>query len=172
MLGGGAAAGADHRPDDQRGRRLAAEHIAELGGLVEDLVETDAEKIAEHQLGDRPQAGDRGAGGGAHDRGFGDRRVDHPVLAERLLQPPGGTEHAAQDADVLAQQHDPLVLGHQVVEGLANRVQDGALDAALRRGYLLLATRAVNPQESEEEEAPRPRYRRSQGKRKNSRYYL
>jgi len=37
----------------------------------EDLVEADAEEIAEHEFGDRPQAGDRGAGGGAHDRALG-----------------------------------------------------------------------------------------------------
>ena len=53
MLGGGAAAGADHCADHQRRLGLAAKHVAELGRLVEDLVKADAEEIGEHQLGDR-----------------------------------------------------------------------------------------------------------------------
>src|SRR5207248_2011138 len=95
MLRGGAAASADHRADDHRRLRLAAEHVAELGGLVEDLVEADAEKIAEHQFGDGAQAGNGGAGGGAHDRRFGDRGVDDPSLAELADEALGDTEDAA-----------------------------------------------------------------------------
>ena len=56
MLRGGAEAGAVHGADDERRHRLAAEHVAELGGLVEDLVEADAHEVDEHQLGDRAQA--------------------------------------------------------------------------------------------------------------------
>jgi len=45
--------GADHRPDDDWGLGLASKHVAELGGLVEDLVEADAHEVDEHQFGDR-----------------------------------------------------------------------------------------------------------------------
>src|SRR5438067_13726258 len=95
MLRGGAAASADHRADDHRRLRLAAEHVAELGGLVEDLVEADAEKVAEHQFGDGPQPGHRRAGRGAHDRAFGDRRVDDPRFAELAEEPLRYPEHPA-----------------------------------------------------------------------------
>ena len=67
MLRGGAEAGADHAADDQRRARLAAEHVAELRGLVVDLVEADADEVDEHQFGDRPHAGERGAGRRADD---------------------------------------------------------------------------------------------------------
>ena len=36
--------------------RLAAEHVTELGGLVEDLVEANTHEIDEHQLDHRAQA--------------------------------------------------------------------------------------------------------------------
>ena len=38
------------------GVRLAAEHVAELGGLVIDLVHTDPEEVHEHQLRYGPEA--------------------------------------------------------------------------------------------------------------------
>jgi hypothetical protein len=56
MLGGGAKSSADHAANDDRRRGLASEHIAKFCGLVEDLVETHAHEIDEHQLGHRPQA--------------------------------------------------------------------------------------------------------------------
>ena len=62
--------------------RLAAEHVAELGGLVEDLVEADAHEVDEHQLGDRAQAGRGGAGRRADEGALGDRRVEHALAAE------------------------------------------------------------------------------------------
>ena len=82
MLRGRAEAGAVHRAHDQGRGRLAAEHVAELGRLVEDLVEADAEEVDEHQLGDRPQAGRRGARRRADEGALGDRRVEHPLAAE------------------------------------------------------------------------------------------
>src|SRR5271166_5316470 len=82
MLSRRTAAGADHRADDKRGLDLAAEHVSELGGLVEDLVEADAKEIREHQLGYRSQPGHGCPGGGTHDRRLGNRCVDHPSLTE------------------------------------------------------------------------------------------
>ena len=64
MLGGGVQAGADHGTDHQRGDRLAAEHVAELGGLVEDLVQAATGEVDEHQFAHRAHAAggaDRGA---------------------------------------------------------------------------------------------------------------
>ena len=161
MLRRGAAPGADHRADHQRRLRLAAEHVAELGGLVEDLVEADAEEIAEHQFGDRPQAGDRGAGGGAHDRRFGDRRVDDPRLAELAEQPLGDAEHAAigvalalaagAAGDILADHDDARVAAHLL--GAAPRsAPGGSISAASpspSRGFPRAGrSRHVNPMQA------------------------
>ncbi len=128
VLRRGAAAGADHRADDERGLGFAAEHVAELGGLVVNLVEADAEEIREHQLGDRAQPGDRGAGGSAHDRRLGDRRVDDPGLAEFTKEPLGHAEDSAIGiGDILADHDDARVAAHflsqRLVERLADRFQ-------------------------------------------------
>ena len=87
MLRGGAEAGAVHGADDHGRDRLAAEHVLELGGLVEDLVEADAHEVDEHQLGHGPQAGGGGTGGGTDEGALGDRRVEDAVAAE--LRPAG-----------------------------------------------------------------------------------
>ena len=107
----------DHRRD-----RLAAEHVLELGRLVEDLVEADAHEVDEHQLGDRAQAGGGGADGGADEAALGDRRVQHAVAAELGHQPLGDAERAAPGVllagraqaagDVLAHDDDAVVALH------------------------------------------------------------
>ena len=79
MLGRGAEAGADHGADDHRRLGLAAEHVFELGGLVEDLVEADAHEVDEHEFGDRPHAAGRGADRGADIGRFRKRRVEQPA---------------------------------------------------------------------------------------------
>ena len=134
MLGRGAASGADHRADDQRSFGLAAEHVPEFRSLIVDLVEADAEEIREHQLGDRAQTGDRGAGGGAHDRRLGDRRVDDPALAEFAEEPLRHAEHpaigvalalrAGTAGDVLADHDDARVAAHFLSERLVERLAD------------------------------------------------
>ena len=50
------------------------------------------------------------ADGEAGDGGFVQRRVEDALGAEALLQAGGGAEHAAVDADVLAQHHDGVVV--------------------------------------------------------------
>src|SRR5262249_31570949 len=111
---------------------LAAEHVTELGGLVINLVEADAEEVAEHQLGHGPEAGHGRPGGGAHDGRFGDRRVDHAGLAELAAQTLGDAQHAAtgrhagRDAgaarDVLADDHDALIALHFLAQGFVQRL--------------------------------------------------
>ena len=66
VLGGGAKAGADHGADHNRRLGLAAKHVAELGRLVEDLVEANAHEVDEHQLGNRAHAAGRSADCGAN----------------------------------------------------------------------------------------------------------
>ena len=65
--------------DDQRQRQLAVGHVPDLGHLVGDQVPADREEIAEHDLGDRPQAGHRGADRGPEDGLLADRGVTDPA---------------------------------------------------------------------------------------------
>ena len=102
-------AGALGHADHQRHGHLAAEHVADVGGVVDDLVEREQREVDRHQLDHRAQTGHRRADAHAHDRVLGDRRVADAALAELLEQALGDFECAAEHADVLAQQHHPLV---------------------------------------------------------------
>ena len=118
MLRGGAEAGAVHGADDQRRHRLAAEHVAELGRLVEDLVEADAHEVDEHQLDDRAQPGRRRARRRADEGDLGEMGVEHAVGPELRPQALGDAERAAPGVlvalgaraagDVLAHDDDAL----------------------------------------------------------------
>src|SRR5207237_10860628 len=102
--------------------------------LLEDLVEADAEEIAEHQLGDRPKTGDGGAGGGAHDSAFGDWRVDDARLTELTDQPLRDAEHPAigitlplgrgAPGDILADDDDTRVAAHLLAQRFIQRLAD------------------------------------------------
>ncbi len=95
VLGRSPQARAVHRPDDQRGFRLAAEHVAELSRLVVDRVETDPEEVDEHQLDDGAHAGDCGAGRRTEETAFRDRRVQNPRRSELGMKPLGHAQRAA-----------------------------------------------------------------------------
>ena len=119
VLRRGPEPGADHGPDGDRCFGLAAEHVAELGRLIEDLVETDAQEIHEHQLGHRPQSGSGGTHGGADEGATGDRGGDNAGAG--VL--PGGRsaggdrlagvvdpDRGAVDQDLAAVPHDRRVV--------------------------------------------------------------
>ncbi len=118
---GGAA---DHDRD-----RLAGAPVG-LRGDGDDRVEGARDEVGELQLDDGPLAHPGGADGGADEALLGDRRVEHPLLAELLDQACRHPERAAEGADVLAEQEDALVLPHRVGERGANRLEVG--DRALR----------------------------------------
>ena len=126
MLRGGAKPGAELRSDDQRRLDPAAEHVAQLGRLVHDLVEADPEEIIEHQFRHRPQPGDRGPGGRADERRLADRCVQNPVRAILSEQALGDAHHAAPGVllpagflaagNILADQHDARIARHLVID--------------------------------------------------------
>src|SRR5690606_13073646 len=97
----------------------------QLRDLTNDLVVRRVDEAVELDLTHRAVAAQRKADRGADDAGLGERRVDHPVFAEVLLQPVGDPEDAAELADVLAHQDD-LVVGlhgrpHAIGERLGQR---------------------------------------------------
>src|SRR5437773_5840426 len=85
---------ADHGANHQGTHGFAAEHIPELGRLVEDLIETDAHKINEHELDNGAQARSRRADSGADEGGLRNGGVHNPVT-ELTPQPLGYSERTA-----------------------------------------------------------------------------
>ena len=108
--------------------RQAPRHVAQLGGVVGELVQTQPEEVHEHDLGHRPQAAEGRTDGRAHDGLLGDGRVADPVGAVLGGEALGHAEDPVV-GDVLAEQHHPVV-GRQ---GLVERQGDGGADAHLHR---------------------------------------
>src|SRR3954469_6601564 len=79
---------------------------AHLGQLRHDLVEGRVDEAVELDLAHGAVATQCHADGGADDARLGQRRVDHPVLTEVLLQAVRHPEDPAELADVLAHQDD------------------------------------------------------------------
>ena len=108
-------------PDDQWHLGLAAEHVADLRRVVDDLVVRDQREVDRHHLDHRPQPEHRGADGGADDDLLGDGRVDHTLGAELVEEAVGHAIGAAELADVLADQVDGVVALHLLAERLTQR---------------------------------------------------
>ena len=154
MLTGGVDAGADLGADHDRALCLPAEHVAEFGALVEDLVHAAAEEVDEHQLGDRSQTSRGRPDGGADETRLGDRGIQDPVATELLDETlgdahrpaPGIIVHEVIDhgaaGDVLAQEDDGGILAHGDLQCLVDGLLVGH---RARRGFgdhqCLLASR-------------------------------
>ena len=91
--------------------------LAGAGGVVGELVVGGPKKTLELDLGYGAHAGHRQADGRAHDARLGQRRVHHAIAAEALEEPLGDAEHAAVEADILAEDDDAVVLLHFLGEG-------------------------------------------------------
>ena len=136
VLRGGIDPGPDHRPDHQRALGLAAEHVAQLGALVEDLVHAAAEEVDKHQLGDRAQPGRGRADCRADESGLGNRRVQDAVATELLDQALGDAHRTAPGVvvdqvidlraagDIFAHQDDARVLAHRHAHRFVDRIAD------------------------------------------------
>ena len=116
----------------------AAGAVAHAGGVAGDLFHHRIDEAFELRFGDGLHALHGHADGQAGDGGFVQRRVEHAQLAEFFLQALGGAEHAAVDADVLAQHHDDVIVGHFIGE----RLGDGFDKSDLCHGQLIRAIRA------------------------------
>jgi hypothetical protein len=106
VLGGGAGSGASGGADYHRDPSLAAEHVPDLGRLVDELVHAVGYKVRELQLGYRAHPHERRTRAQPDVAGLGDGRVHHALLAELLDHAPAHAERAAVDADVLAHEED------------------------------------------------------------------
>ena len=118
-------AAAIRRAERHRAREGAVRAEAHARRLGQDLVERREDEVGELDLRHRPQAVDRGADRDADDHRLGQRRVQHAVAAELVVQPVGGEEDAALLAHVLAQHDDRVVAAHLLCERRANRLDAG-----------------------------------------------
>ena len=102
---------------DRHGQlHLPPEHVAHQGQVVAYLVQGDVGEVDRHQLRHRPEPAHGGPGRHADDGGLGDRRVDHALGAETLVEAARGPEQAAQRPDVLADAEDVRVALHLLVK--------------------------------------------------------
>ena len=122
VLGGVAGAGAEGGAVGEGQLGLAAEHVAVLGGLVDDLVHGDAHEVRVHELGHGPGTGDGGANRRPADGRLGNGRVDDAFLAPLLQQAGRHVVGPAPDADFLAHDEDVGVAGHLLVQGFVQRL--------------------------------------------------
>ena len=97
--------------DDGHGQRalVAVAHPRQLAG---DLVEAGEDEAVELDLADRAEAAHGQADRGADDAGFGQRGVEHALVAELGVQALRDAEDAAERADVLAHQQNLGVVEH------------------------------------------------------------
>ena len=107
MLGSQLVAPAPRRPDDQRHLCLAAEHVADFCGVVDDLVHGQEGKIDRHQLCNRPQTRHGCTDGRPDDQALGNGHVNHALLTEFCIEPLGYFKCTAVQADIFAQDETP-----------------------------------------------------------------
>jgi hypothetical protein len=111
------APGPGGHADDERDAELATRHVAQSGGVVEDLVEGEEAEVPGHDLHDRAHAGDGGADAGADEGRFRQRGVAHPIGPELLEQALGDGEAAAVAAHVLTHEEHSVVAGECLAQG-------------------------------------------------------
>jgi hypothetical protein len=126
-----ADAAAERDPDHHGDAEPAARAVVHLRHLRHDLVVRGVDEAVELDLADRPVAADGQTDSGADDAGLGQRGVDHPLVAEVLLEPVGDPEDAAELADVLAHDDD-LGVG---LQGAAQAGVEGLAEGERLRGH-------------------------------------
>jgi len=91
---------------DGRGKRGRAA-VTHAGELAHDLVVGGIDVVGELDLCDGAQTVGRHADRGTDDAALSDGGIDDAMRTIAALQPLGGSEHAAEVADIFAQDHDP-----------------------------------------------------------------
>ena len=118
-----AAVAAERDAHDHGHAHLALRAEVQLRELGDDLVEAGEDEPVELDLADGPEAADREPDRGADDPRLGERGVEHPLLAEVLLQPVRDAEDAAELADVLAHHDDLGVALHRGAQPVVDRLR-------------------------------------------------
>ena len=122
------------RADDHRALHQAAEHVVDLGGVVDDLVHGHQDEVERHDLHDRALAEHGGPDRGAHEAFLGDRRVADAIGPPLLQQPGGDLVGAVEDADLLAHEKDGVVALELLAQRHPERLAVGHPRRARRLG--------------------------------------
>ena len=107
--------------DDQRAFQLTTVEIRDVRGLIDQLIESDKKKVAEHDLDNRPHPGDRGTHGGTKNRCFGNRCIEDSLVAEFVGKVPRDAEHTARKSHVFAKQEHLGALDKLALKGCIHR---------------------------------------------------
>ena len=114
-------------PHDERHAELAAGHVPQRRGVVEDLVEGEQAEVDGHHLDDRAHAAQRGPDAGPDEGRLGERRVADALRTELVEQAQAHGERPAVAPDVLTHQKDALVRAHRLAQRRADRFPIGRL---------------------------------------------
>jgi hypothetical protein len=126
------ASSACRHADDERDRELAARHIRDRSGVVEDLIERQHAEVDRHDLNDRPHPRHCCANARSHIGALRQGGVANAVFAELFRQAFGDGVAAAVSRDVFAHQKDARI-GDQ---GLTQRLLAGLAVGDRRRSEL------------------------------------
>src|SRR5512139_682827 len=109
---GGANAAAVGRAQNHRTAEPSLRAIAQPGRMVHQLIDAGIDESHKLDLADRPEALRSHTDAQATDQQFGERRIDHALRSETLLQADGGTEDTAIDPDVFTQNDNAGIITH------------------------------------------------------------
>jgi len=130
VLGGELSSCPGGHPDHERHGELAAGHVEQRGGVVDELVEREQGEVHRHDLDDRVHPSERRAYPRAGEAGLGEGGVADAVRPELLEQPARDPEAPAIAPDVLADHERQRVALEGVPNPLAEGLPEGDLDAA------------------------------------------
>ena len=136
MLCGKLPPGAGRHADHQRHGELAARHVRDGRGVVDDLVQRQKAEIHCHDLDDRTHTRDRRTNPGTDITALGQRRVANRVFAQFVCQTFGDRVAAAIARDVLAHQEDARIGEDRFTDRLLAGL---AVGHALQRGHVAAA---------------------------------
>src|ERR1700687_3583906 len=106
------------RANDYRHCGLTTEHVVYFRRTIDHLIHREQREVYSHQFDYRSEPAHRGADPRADNSQFGDRSIADALFAVNGEQSVGDLECAAEVADLLAHDEDPLV----AVEFLTQRL--------------------------------------------------
>ena len=126
VFGGVAVGGSDvgasvgRTADDDGTVDPAAAHVADAGGVIDDLVPGDVGKAPEHEFHDRTHAEHAGSDAHTDEAGLGDGGIDDPFVAPLFPETIGDFISPVILGNFFAHEDDIFITGQFLVEGLAD----------------------------------------------------
>ncbi len=128
----GAAVGGS--TDDDGAIDFATGHVADHGGVVDDLIPGDGVEAPEHEFHDGANAEHGGADSHADETGLADGGIDDTVITPFVPKAFGDFVGTVVLGDFLTHQDDHGIAGEFLIEGFAEGVAVGEAAGHIRRG--------------------------------------